>query len=216
MDDSVQPTDSSVSAIAFSSDGRLIAHTGDAGQAMLHDIITGAELLNHSLGTGWAVSFLPGDKLVAYGGRFEGIAVFDVATGKLIRNFSGSNTPSLAVSPDGEWLASGHLNGTTRLTDLQGSRRPRVMAGHRGFVDSIVFSPDGKRIISSDRHAAFQFTDVDSGEIIGRLPVADAPEFHDNGYNEIHCTGGHVIFITTDLERFVSNVCLWPTSKQPN
>lgn len=212
LDDSAQPGDRSVSAIAFSSDSRVIAHTGQAGLITLHERTTGTELLSQSIGTGWSVSFLPGDKLVACGGRFEGIAVLNVATREVTRSFGESNTTSLAVSPDGRWLASGHLNGTTRMVDLQGAKSPRIIAGHRGFTESIAFSQDGRRVISLDKHATLLFTDVDSGETFGHLPLSGTSEMHADEYHEIHCTDSHLVFVTADFEQSDSSICLWSTT----
>jgi WD40 repeat protein len=58
--------------------------------------------------------------------------------------------PTLAWSPDGRTLATGSPDHTVVLWDAA-TRKPRAtLAGHRGWVDALVWSPDGKRIASSD------------------------------------------------------------------
>lgn len=67
-----------------------------------------------------------------------------------------------AYSPDGKWIATGSLHhaicildaatGTLRLT-------VRTRAGHAGSIDSISFSPDGKRLLSGSEDGSLKIWD---------------------------------------------------------
>ncbi len=52
-------------------------------------------------------------------------------------------------SPDGHVLAAGGHDGTIRRWDAQLTELP-PLAGHDGWVQSLVFHPDGKRLFSAD------------------------------------------------------------------
>ncbi len=55
---------------------------------------------------------------------------------------------SVAVSPDGELLASGHSGGTVVLRALGTGQPLRVWGAHRADVNSVAFSPDGVTLAS--------------------------------------------------------------------
>jgi len=54
----------------------------------------------------------------------------------------GYRIRSVAVSPDGEAVASGHFDNRARLTNAEDGAVVATLAGHSGGVNSVVFSPD--------------------------------------------------------------------------
>lgn len=56
---------------------------------------------------------------------------------------------SLALSPDDALLASGHFDGTVRLTDAKTGREVRTFTGLTGRAWTVRFSPDGKHLAAS-------------------------------------------------------------------
>jgi uncharacterized protein YjbI with pentapeptide repeats len=51
-------------------------------------------------------------------------------------------------SPDGEWIASGHDDGSIRLWEVTSGREVRRFRGHTSRVTSVAFSPDGRLLAS--------------------------------------------------------------------
>lgn len=57
---------------------------------------------------------------------------------------------TLAISPNGKWMACGTGNSDIQLFDLRsGSQTPRILKGHTGWVGSLSFTPDGTKLVSS-------------------------------------------------------------------
>ena len=55
----------------------------------------------------------------------------------------------LAFSPDGRRLATGSLDSTVKLWDVETRQEVSSFHGHAGLVTSVVFSPDGWTIASA-------------------------------------------------------------------
>src|SRR5262249_12384916 len=91
------------------------------------------------------VAFSPDGKRAALGGRDEIVSLWDVATGKEIRELEGLSRPyCLAFSPDGKYLATGNADLAIHLWDVSSGKERREFAGHQGGIAAIAFSLDGK------------------------------------------------------------------------
>jgi WD40 repeat protein/tRNA A-37 threonylcarbamoyl transferase component Bud32 len=86
------------------------------------------------------------------------LKIWDLKTGKAV--FSRRGYPSedplavLAISPDGQRLASGNgvfLKGEVKLWDVLTGREVVTLRGHNTTVVAIMFSPDGNRLVSGER-----------------------------------------------------------------
>src|SRR5262249_34137498 len=64
---------------------------------------------------------------------------------------AGDAVTALAFAPDYRTLAAGNSAGSIRLFDLFEGKEWRSLDGHRGEVDSLQFSADGKGLLSTSR-----------------------------------------------------------------
>lgn len=77
----------------------------------------------------------------------------------------------LAVSPDASWLACGSESSSIRMIPLNGAEKSFEMKGHKGRINSLVFSFDSRQLYSAALDgrvlrweiAARTFTDVTTG-----------------------------------------------------
>lgn len=70
---------------------------------------------------------------------------------------------SVAISPDGKWLASGSFDKTVRLWDLASGKLIKTFggaAGHQNQVLSVQFSPDQRVLASSGSDNVIKFWDI--------------------------------------------------------
>jgi cytochrome c len=86
----------------------------------------------------------------ATGGEDGKIAIWRNGNPLPERSFEGHTAPivSLAVSPDGKWLASASWDRTIRLWPLAGGE-PRTLEGHNQNVNGVAFTRDGKFLVSA-------------------------------------------------------------------
>jgi WD40 repeat protein/predicted Ser/Thr protein kinase len=119
-----------------------------------------------------AVAINPNGQLLASGSSDNTIKLWQLATGKLLRNFgrwfSGHSgmVHTVAFSPDGELLASGSWDETIKLWLLGSGKEARTFKGHTNCIYSVVFSPDGKLLASGSADCTVKVWQVISGREI--------------------------------------------------
>src|SRR5262249_22313088 len=104
-----------------------------------------------------------------YGDRT--VCVWELATGKLLRQFPGhwAENGAVALSPDGKELAIGQ-DAVIHFYDLNSGHELRQIKSPLGGTEGLAFSPDGKLLASGHERQTVIFWDLSStGREWGRL-----------------------------------------------
>jgi len=95
------------------------------------------------------LSFTPDSKALLTGGWDQPLCLWDPRTGKELRRVSTeSGDRELAVTLDGKTLALAEYN-SIRLLDFKSGRDLAPSSGHRGEINALAISPDGRKIASA-------------------------------------------------------------------
>ena len=119
-----------------------------------------------------SVAFSPDGKLLAFGTRGHGLKLWDIESHQEKASFPGSYGPMrgsrLVFSADGSRLAAASFNDIL-LWNLEQQTLSLTLKGHLGFITSLVFSPDGKTLISGGLDNSIRLWSLESGQEIARL-----------------------------------------------
>jgi WD40 repeat protein/serine/threonine protein kinase len=176
----------SVSSVAFSADGTVLASSCSDKTVKIWDARTGQEirtLKGHAQGV-TSVTFSPDGALLASGSIDNTVKLWNARTGKEIRALKGHTreVTSVAFSPDGAHLASGSGDNSVKVWDPRTGQELRTLKGHTSVLNDVTFSPDGTRLASCShslkglrRGGELKVWDVRTGqELLSLMDLTDA------------------------------------------
>ena len=167
-----------VYSVAFNPDGKFFASGYADGSIRFWDAETGLQLKTFKKGyEASGLVFSEDGETLAYADGLN-IRLQDAGTGeeKMLLTGHTWGMHSMALSPDGDILASGSEDMTIRLWDMHTGEHKRTLNGHKHRVYSVAFSPDGKTLASGSEDNTVRLWDVDTGEI-QRIFTGHAGEF---------------------------------------
>jgi WD40 repeat protein len=129
------------------------------------------------------IAVSPGGKRFAAGSADRTLKLWEVETGKEIRQFTGhgNGVCSVAFSPDGKKILSGcegpfqgdnapnTTNRSIRLFDADTGKLIRTFDGHKGGIPGLAFSPDGNQFVSCGEDNTVRLWDVQTKKEIRRF-----------------------------------------------
>ncbi|AFY44597.1 protein kinase [Nostoc sp. PCC 7107] len=127
---------------------------------------TSWECVHNILGISGAIALSPkGDILVSAAGYV--IHFFSSNTGQLLRTLSGYSgwVHSVAISSDGQILAGGCMDSTTKLWSVTTGQLLRTLSSYSALVHSVAISSDGQ-ILANCNDNAIQLWKVSTGKEI--------------------------------------------------
>jgi WD40 repeat protein len=111
------------------------------------------------------------DSKVLVSGGLDGIRLWDLRQQRplttLVRFDNAIYT--LAISPDGQTLASGDSQGVVKLWNLSNGKLIQQLQAHSQIVTAVAFTPNGERLVTSSRDKTIKIWDVNKGVQIQTL-----------------------------------------------
>ncbi len=124
----------------------------------------------------FSVAMSPDGKTALSGSRDHTLKLWDLATGREIREFKGHSeeVTSVAISPDGKTALSGSGDSRLKLWDLATGREIRTFQGGAGTV---AITPDGKTALSSSNDNTLRLWDLATGDEIREFKGHSGPVY---------------------------------------
>jgi len=118
-----------------------------------------------------SVAFSPNGRLLASGSSDSTINLWDVTSGRSVRQLIGHKGQvfGVAFSPNGRMLATASGDRTVKLWDVAGGRELVTFAGHTDRVYSVAYSPDGSTLASASKDQTIRLWEVAGGRELRTL-----------------------------------------------
>jgi WD40 repeat protein len=142
-------------AVAISPDGKTIATSSYDKLIKLWDATTGNEIrtLKDHIDAVYALAFSPDGSRLLSGAADRSVKIWNPATGERLYTLSDATDGinAIAIDPTGQMVAAGGLDKSIRIWRLgeRGGELVNAQIAHEDAILSLVWSPDGKQLISA-------------------------------------------------------------------
>jgi WD40 repeat protein len=175
-------TVATVSQVSTGEQGEKLPAPG-ATRIQFWNLLTGQEL-KHFLVPGAAAggvrSVLSSDGSKLFTGDFDGPRLWDVVSGKLLRQYPNNSevVSAAAFSADGRRAVWGTIQGNVWLWDVETGKQVQHFSGtginnYIGTVLSVALSPDGLRVLTATNDDQVRVWDVETGNELKRIQASD-------------------------------------------
>ena len=160
-------TNKTVFGVAVSTDGHLIATSGEDTTVRIWDTHSGQLLhtLEGHTGTVYTVAFSSDGNLLSSASLDGTVRLWDVRSGATQHVFLHERATVCAFSPSGNRLATGAWDGSVKMWDLREGATLYTVRPHNDICCQIVFAADGTFIATFSSDFTVKTIDADSGAL---------------------------------------------------
>jgi WD40 repeat protein len=162
----------SVDSILISPDGKTLISCGSDYRINLWNLknLEFSRAFDGHTSSVLSLAVTPDSKILVSGG-VDGIRLWDLTKqlplGTLVR--FDNTIYTLAVSPDGQTVASGNDKGVVKIWDLNSRKLIRQFKAHSQIITGLAFTPNGANLVSSSRDKTIKIWNVNQGTVVRTL-----------------------------------------------
>jgi RNA polymerase sigma factor (sigma-70 family) len=157
-----------VTAVAFSADGKRLVTGGADKAVILWDAVTGTKVRSFDGHTDrpLCVTLSPDGTLLATGAADATARLWDAANGKELHVLKAHKygVGAVAFSPDGKLLLTGGHDGKIDLWEAATGKAVKDLPGRQSGITGLFFTPDSKRIVSGSYDNTIRVRDAATGK----------------------------------------------------
>ena len=126
-------------------------------------------------------------------------------TWKCLRTLKGhsDSVNSIAISPDGQTLASGSQDRTVSLWNLKSGKRIFTFFGQAGEVSTVAISPDGKMLVAGGFDNKISSWRIETKELIGSFFYQNSPYSHSGFVSSVAFSGDRRILASASGDKTI-------------